>query len=173
MGINQSQIYEGERSNPAEKEWFAKHSIKNNDINTFWNKTINNNKRLLSDIIQNYKEFWNTFKPNNEYTIKIIKQYKTDCDKNKKDYTYGNLTDKFLDFNVLHNFRNAIYVEISKYIISKDFNANSFKAFGSSSRGSDIDITIIMDHVNIAYIFAYSFGIFNDNSTKKLDKFKL
>ena len=146
-------------------EWYKSGEIDINDIEKTWNKKIISKSGLYDDLTQNYNKHWENLQTEYKELIEIIRKYKNQqSDKTiRAQYDYGHLTEFVKDNGVrwetLHNFRESIYVNISFNLIKLGYS--SFKKFGSKSRGSDIDITITKDHTDVAYLFAYSFGVYN------------
>lgn len=142
--------------------------------NKGWSEKIVSKSALYDDMIKMYEKVWGGLQSKYQNLIVHIRDYKN----NNTDtlYDYGKLTDYVeangIDWNNLHEFREVIYDAVSAFLIKSGYETDSFKKFGSKSRGSDIDITITKDHTDIAYIFAYSLGVFNNFIfKKKINKF--
>ncbi len=142
--------------------------------NQGWKEKIVSKYALYDDMLKMYEGVWGGLKLDYENLITYIREYKNNTD--NTPYDYGKLTDhvesRGIEWSRLHDFREKIYDSVSSFLIKSGYETNSFKKFGSKSRGSDIDITITKDHTDIAYIFAYSLGIFNNFIfEKEINKF--
>lgn len=147
------------------------------DINkpfiTNFYQTILKNPRVSTSISSIQKSCKDWFDIHNNYPEKkeitdLIISYK----KEREKYSYGDLT-KYINENLkkapdvekwklLHKYREDIYMFVKKQIVEAGYDATSFKDFGSIEPGSDIDITIFNDSSEIAFLLAYSFGVFNN-----------
>ena len=154
----------------------------NNSFITDFYQTIQKNPRVstsISSIQKSCKTWFDNYneRPENKEITDLFISYKNECDSqppknNGEKYSYGDLT-KYINENLkkasgvekwkfLHNYREDIYMFVKKQIVEAGYDTTSFKDFGSIEPGSDIDITIFNDSSEIAFLLAYSFGVFNN-----------
>ena len=134
-----------------------------NKTNKHWEEIVVSKLKLSNVILKNIFMFWKEFSERYKKLILLIRLYHTET--KESDYDWGQLTEyvekRKVLWTTIHSFRNEIYNMISEQIVSANYDKNSFQKFGSNSKGSDIDITITKDHTSIAYLFAFSLGVFN------------